>query len=257
MIPACYSALLHLCAILVPPPVRHEWMREWMAETAVLLAHRRPALRFCLGAIFDAIEVRKFTTRHITYNPFTWSTPRACLLALLLGNAALALLFDLSPTIRANVWPRSIEIHVVIAAVSFVFANVMPGAERLWPNGKSAWVFFICKTVLVCVGVYFFSFDILPVISRPPVQPQMAFVFYIAAFRWSIRDQRHRCPICLRRLTHPVLIGNCSSTLLHWYGAEFACPKGHGLLHEPEPIASSYSSRQWVTLDATWRELFR
>jgi hypothetical protein len=75
------------------------------------------------------------------------------------------------------------------------------------------------------------------------------------AARWVLLDQRRRCPVCLRSLTHPVHIGTPSETFLEWYGTESLCSRGHGLLHTPE-VPASYSTQQWLSLDASWQELF-
>jgi len=40
-----------------------------------------------------------------------------------------------------------------------------------------------------------------------------------------------------------------------WYGTEFLCLKGHGLLHVPE-IPTTYNTQRWMDLDASWGSLF-
>jgi len=42
---------------------------------------------------------------------------------------------------------------------------------------------------LVMAIVYFASFDIVPVIARALVQPEIACIGDVPAFRWAIRDQ--------------------------------------------------------------------
>jgi hypothetical protein len=75
------------------------------------------------------------------------------------------------------------------------------------------------------------------------------------ALRWAIMDQQRRCPVCLRLLTNPIIIGTPSRTFLEWYGTESTCPHGHGLLHTPE-ISSSCSRPQWLSLGDSWSALF-
>jgi hypothetical protein len=77
----------------------------------------------------------------------------------------------------------------------------------------------------------------------------------VLALRWVITDQQRRCPMCLRLLTDPILIGTSSRTFLEWYGAESACPHGHGLLLTSE-IPSTWSKPQWIVLDDSWSDLF-
>ena len=43
---------------------------------------------------------------------------------------------------------------------------------------------------------------------------------------------------------------------LEWYGTEFACVKGHGLLHVPEIPTVSFRTQRWVHLDRSWSGLF-
>jgi hypothetical protein len=132
-----------------------------------------------------------------------------------------------------------------------------PSTSRLEVEGMRSWCFLSAKLALLLAIVYFASFDVIQVISRGQLQPQIAIIMYWVAFRWAMNDQRRRCPVCLRVLTNPVAIGHSAGTLLSWYGTELVCSKGHGVLHEPEPLARSYCMRRWVTLDASWQQLFR
>jgi hypothetical protein len=79
---------------------------------------------------------------------------------------------------------------------------------------------------------------------------------YFLAFRWALKDQRRRCPVCLRILTNPTRIGRASQMFLEWYGTELLCTKGHGLLHVPEIPTSCYSTQRWMYLDPSWSSLF-
>jgi len=69
-------------------------------------------------------------------------------------------------------------------------------------------------------------------------------------------DQRKRCPVCLRFLSDPARIGWSSQTFLEWYGSEFLCENGHGLLHVFEISSSCYSEQRWLYLDQSWAALF-
>jgi hypothetical protein len=80
---------------------------------------------------------------------------------------------------------------------------------------------------------------------------------YVLAFRWAIADQQQRCPVCLRRLSNPTRIGEASHAFLEWYGTEFICARGHGLLHVPEIPTSCYSASRWHYLDPSWSTLPR
>lgn len=116
------------------------------------------------------------------------------------------------------------------------------------------WVFLALKFILVTVIVFCGILDVAAITSTP-IQPHGLLVGYVLAFRWAMSDQRKRCPVCLRLLTSPVRIGWSSQTLLAWYGTEFMCDRGHGLLHVPE-IPTSYSTQRWLHLDQSWSDLF-
>jgi hypothetical protein len=66
--------------------------------------------------------------------------------------------------------------------------------------------------------------------------------------RWALADQRARCPVCLRRLAHPVRMGNASRILLEWNGTELICTRGHGLLHVPDSPAIWFSKQRWLRM---------
>ena len=49
------------------------------------------------------------------------------------------------------------------------------------------------------------------------------------AVMWSLDDQRHRCPVCLQRLSMPVRIGSWAS-VFEPATTEWICETGHGWL---------------------------
>ena len=85
---------------------------------------------------------------------------------------------------------------------------------------------------------------------------QLLIVLCTVAFRWALKDQRARCPVCLRVLTKPVRVGVGSSGFLGWNGIEMMCCMGHGLLYLPESPSDHFHDPRWVTLDSSWRVLF-
>jgi hypothetical protein len=87
---------------------------------------------------------------------------------------------------------------------------------------------------------------------------QLAWCFSIClfGFRWALSDQRQRCPVCLRRVTHPAQVGLASRTFLGWNGTEMMCMGGHTLLHVPSLPTSWFSGQRWLYLDASWEFLF-
>lgn len=87
-------------------------------------------------------------------------------------------------------------------------------------------------------------------------QALIALLPLLAGFRWVLQDQRHRCPVCMRRLSHPARVGQPSWSFLGWCGTEMMCSRGHGLLHIPELPTSWFGAQRWLGLDASWAGLF-
>lgn len=87
-------------------------------------------------------------------------------------------------------------------------------------------------------------------------QMAVAFVPLLFGFRWAMRDQRDRCPVCLRKLSHPARVGQVSWSFLGWYGTEMICARGHGLLHIAELPTSWFGAQRWLGLDPSWMGLF-
>lgn len=88
------------------------------------------------------------------------------------------------------------------------------------------------------------------------LQMIIAFPALLFGFRWSLQDQRRRCPECLSRLSSPARVGQASCNFLSWNGTELFCVRGHGLLHIPELPTSWFSTQRWLCLDSSWRCLF-
>ncbi|MBZ5619613.1 MAG: hypothetical protein LAQ69_12955 [Acidobacteriia bacterium] len=128
-----------------------------------------------------------------------------------------------------------------------------------WAARLRRWIFLATKIALILPIVYCASLDLACLIASAgsvQSQPHALLVGWILAFRWVLRDQRQRCPVCLRLLANPIGIGQASQTFLGWYGTELMCVKGHGLLHVPDIPTSSFRTQRWLPLDASWSELF-
>jgi hypothetical protein len=120
--------------------------------------------------------------------------------------------------------------------------------SRRWPARIRWWMFFGVKIALL-LPIVFGGLYALGVLL---LAPQGAIVSLVLALRWALLDQRNRCPVCLRPLSHPVRIGEASHTFLAWYGTELLCTRGHGLLHVPEIRTSCYAEQRWSYLDPSW-----
>ncbi len=141
-------------------------------------------------------------------------------------------------------------------------------AERLaWGVRVRRWLFLAAKLALILPLVYFTSIDLaygdlasrlhsFGPISSQYLQLASSFLGLLFAFRWALRDQRGRCPVCLRLLTNPARVGEASRNFLAWNGTELICAGGHGLLHIPEIPTSWFSTQRWLYLDPSWSGLF-
>jgi hypothetical protein len=124
------------------------------------------------------------------------------------------------------------------------------------------WSFLAAKFVLVAAIAYFASLDLAWWNSSnfSPfaefAQLIWSFAICLFGFRWALSDQRQRCPVCLRRVTHPAQVGLASRTFLGWNGTEMMCMGGHTLLHVPSLPTSWFSGQRWLYLDNSWEFLF-
>ncbi|MHB2006949.1 MAG: ABC transporter permease [Acidobacteriaceae bacterium] len=124
------------------------------------------------------------------------------------------------------------------------------------------WAFLGVKIGLVLVIVGFLSIDLAHLapsinsLSAEYIQLGTSLCGFLLAFRWALRDQRKRCPKCLRLLTNPAHVGQSSRNFLAWNGTELICVGGHGLLHVPDMPTSWFSTQRWLYLDPSWSVLF-
>lgn len=84
----------------------------------------------------------------------------------------------------------------------------------------------------------------------------VTFVLALPMLRIVLHGHRHRCPHCLHTLSHPAQVGSPSASFLNWYGTEFVCSRGHGLVHVPDMPTTWFPAPRWVAMDASWAGLF-
>jgi hypothetical protein len=122
--------------------------------------------------------------------------------------------------------------------------------------------FLIAKIATILAIAYFASVDLACLFAQPfsqssdYLQAASSIALCLLGLGWAFRDQRRRCPICLRSMVHPVEVGQPSRTFLDWNGLELVCERGHGLLHIPETLTSWFGAQRWVCLDGSWQFLF-
>jgi hypothetical protein len=131
-----------------------------------------------------------------------------------------------------------------------------------WTNRLCRWTFLFAKIGLLLPSVYFTSLDLAYwnttsySVSSQYVQLISSFSLCLFGLRWALLDQRKRCPVCLRLVTHPAHVGLAGRTFLAWNGTEMICTGGHTLLHVPEMPTSWFSTQRWLYLDTSWGFLF-
>jgi hypothetical protein len=158
---------------------------------------------------------------------------------------------------------------VILAFLSLPATTSLPlGEYRLssrklsWTTRIRRWSFLGGKIALLLPIVYLVSLDLaylrtgLDPLSSDYIQLVSAFSICLFGLRWTLRDQRQRCPVCLGQLTHPARVGQPSRNFLAWNGTELICVGGHGLLHVPEIPTSWFSTQRWMYLDPSWEILF-
>ena len=124
------------------------------------------------------------------------------------------------------------------------------------------WAFLIGKISVLLAIAYYASVDLACSFVQPfsklsgYAQIGSSFALCFLGLVWAFRDQQRRCPICLRRMAHPVNVGQPSRTFLAWNGIELVCERGHILLHIPEIPTSWFGAQRWVCLDGSWQFLF-
>jgi hypothetical protein len=134
--------------------------------------------------------------------------------------------------------------------------------QTSWPGRLRRWSFLTFKITLLLPIVYFLSLDLAygcTAIGREQaglVQLFSTFSMCLFGMRWVLKDQRQRCPVCLRRVAHPAQVGHTSRTFLEWNGTEMMCMGGHALLHVPSLPTSWFGAQRWLYLDPSWAFLF-
>jgi hypothetical protein len=148
-----------------------------------------------------------------------------------------------------------------ITTVSLGESSLNPH-KTSWSRRLHRWSFFGAKIALLLPIVYFVAFDLaygLTALNREhAAYIQLIFTFAMTLFglRWVLKDQRQRCPVCMRTVKHPAHVGQASRTFLDWNGTEMMCMGGHTLLHVPSLPTSWFSSQRWLYLDTSWNFLF-
>lgn len=123
---------------------------------------------------------------------------------------------------------------LALPAVTSVWLEDLPfSVQRAsWKRVLLRYGFLLFKSVLVMGITYYLSLDLTYgqttgyVAGAAGVQFLVSLLIGLLGMRWAILDQQHRCPICLRKVTHPARVGMASRTFLAWNGTEMICTEG-------------------------------
>lgn len=251
-----HRLVLRLAAIIVPGALRADWLAEWQGELFHSSAEpdidRARLTAFCWGAFRDAF----WLWRHHPARLRILGSPVGCISLLLVVAGVARAAWAVSDQVRG--YPSMSLFLVVASAVLLTSVNTRlllvlhPRASRIDTTRRR--LFFLLKIVLILASLHYALVVAASLAAWGAVQ--LLIILCTVAFRWALRDQRTRCPVCLRLLAKPVRVGVGSSGFLGWNGVEMICNAGHGLLYVPESPSDHYHDPHWVTLDSSWRALF-
>ena len=234
-----YGVLLRSAALFVPPSQREEWLAEWQSElwylrhdagSAMIFSARVnwSALQFCLGSFRDALWLRRHDPNP-TYYRLWLQSPTVGIILLVIGAAlawSLALWESaLQPPYMGSAFLQG-QVFILGAALLLVRISTPFGPDEYSETTDSSarevrlrwWIFLGIKAALVLPIAFCGTLDLGPPLASTGMSPHATLIGYFLGFRWVFRDQRRRCPVCLRLLTNPVRIGQPAYTMLEWYG---------------------------------------
>jgi hypothetical protein len=240
---------LRVASLLAPGDQRAEWMEEWRSELWYVPSCE--ATRFCLGAFRDAFWLRRNNASSWKWTGIHLESPVCCL-------ALLAILSAMSISIAVHLPAAAPTGDLLDAGMGLLLLSCLFLSSTLviwrtpanrhpmpWAGRLRLGAFLVLK-ILLLEPLILAGFMVQIALGRFGGLIGLGFnAAFILALRWAIVDQRRRCPVCLRLLSNPVVIGTSSRTFLEWYGIELICSRGHGLLQTSE-ISSSYSGRWWL-----------
>jgi|GEM_PF-1318113 len=273
------NILLRFASAIVPAQERSAWRQEWTAElTFVLRVHPTEAGRFAAGMLQDALWLRAEHARRWCIATADHRSPSTCLIALSTLFVVTLATSMLQTRVRHAIFSQwgygafCCFLAMVVLSLPSTFvtrASHMGDYEAFSCQEQSRrarttrWLFLVSKMVLTLLTSFLLSVELTrPFVSYLGVRADWlvligGLAMNIPALNWVLLDQKSRCPECMRSLLSSARIGPPSRSFLAWNGIEETCDRGHGLLHLPEWETSWFRTARWLTLDASWHELFR
>ncbi len=284
--PKLGHCLIWLAGRIVPLPQRTRWrtrwdsgMRDWWAlieRGEVIFRGPAQVAAYCGPALADAFWSRfsRERLRSFARSPLCVLAGLAAVVAatgvLSRGFGSTRAVFEIARTVSlARPDPREDILVAHLFSLTFALAIGMGAAALnrlpLLGHGWRYWLFFLWKTasVFVVTAVLWIEAGAgfrarMPLPDNLGVTANVVFwALSMAAFgivvRWSVADQRRRCPLCLRHLSWPVAIGSWGS-MLEPATTELLCEQGHGSLSMAE--ADTADADRWISLGPSWQDLF-
>ncbi len=283
--------ILQCAVLLVPACNRTEWLAEWTGELAHVSRQNRgrtslrfTPLAFSFGALFDAVWLRWDHLQAVGLPKVrcaAWIRCLGILFGLLLSTWAcshLDVAFTQAPfrdlyDVRVDDSMTSVILQILIAicalpAVTSLERTRVSQGERMKAPGF--WAFLLLKASAVITACHYLglcathlaeSLSILggsPAIYRAirdgltPLQFLTTVASCLYGLRWTLVDQRRRCPVCLEVLGSRSSRGPQARMFLTWSRSEEICPSGHGLMVVPEFATSWFSAQTWHQLEDLW-----
>lgn len=257
--------LLRAASLLISRRERAEWLAEW--ENELWYVGDQARLRFCWGAWTDAWLLPGPGPAARLREALEFPHPLGCL-AFLGGLAAAGMIASIGVPDGNSLLLRhaAYGTSFIAALALLIFPSTTP--LRLGDYSSSAslsrtipprrWLFVFAKGLmlfLILYGQVRLLGDPRLSILDANIRIHVLLWGTVAALRWMVRDQRQRCPVCLRKLDCPVQMGRPARYFLEWRGVEYICTRGHGLLHVPDTPDGWSETQSWTYLDPSWRDL--
>jgi hypothetical protein len=273
--PAACRWLLRLASLIVPAGARTAWRcrREsglhslWILVERGELAGEGPAFlsRFCGDALANAFVIRcgGFDLQRWIRGPAFLMTAAAAAVALIAAcSHGFAVTRSLLDALGGNAsGAKGDRLMANLFPIAFALAASMRAAiGRVSPRGRNwRYLSFLLLKTLSLAAIVLLLWIEGGAAFRACIPNQtlrvlaggltLAVVFVVAfywAVVWSLADQQHRCPVCLRRLVMPVRMGSWAS-VFEPVTTEWVCEAGHGSLCEREIEAGEPD--RWIGLE--------
>ena len=222
--------ILRVASLLAPGARRAEWLQEWQSELWYI--PRPEATSFCLGAFQDAFWLRRNNPTPLKRTSPHLESPLRCLAFLAtLSAVSIFVTYLLASRLETGTPLTARHLPGIIFGILSFSCLLLSGTLAVWQvpaNGQALpWpirlrrgIFLVLKIVLLQPAILCgFILELLtgPLGGCTGIAWDAAVILVL---RWVIVDQQRRCPVCLRLLTNPVVIGTPSRTFLEWYGIE-------------------------------------